>query len=64
MGKLKRHKGIAKRVKISPNDKVLRERANGGHFLEKKSAGRKRNIAKKASIKGAIKKRIKRGLGV
>ena len=64
MGKLKTHKGTAKRVRITRNNKVLRERANGGHFLEKKSESRKRVIAKKALINGAIKKRIKRGLGV
>ena len=64
MPKLKTHKGTAKRVKITRNGKILRSRANGGHFLEKKSESRKRVIAKKALIKGAIVKRIKRSLGV
>lgn len=62
--KLKTHKGTAKRVSITRNGKILRGRKNGGHFLEKKSESRKRVIAKKAVIKGALTKRIKRALGV
>lgn len=62
--KLKTHKGTAKRVKITRTGKVLRGRAFGAHFLEKKSEGRKRVIAKKALIKGKMIKRIKRALGV
>ncbi|HVI69819.1 MAG TPA: 50S ribosomal protein L35 [Magnetospirillaceae bacterium] len=62
--KLKTHKGTAKRVRITRTGKVLRGRAFGTHFLEKKSEGRKRVIAKKALIKGKMIKRIKRALGV
>jgi large subunit ribosomal protein L35 len=62
--KLKTHKGTAKRVSITRKGKVLRLRANDSHFLEKKSEGRKRVLAKKALIKGAIRKNIKRALGV
>jgi len=62
--KLKTHKGTAKRVRITRNGKVLRLRANGSHLLEKKSESRKRVIAKKAIITGALVKRIKRSLGV
>ena len=64
MPKLKTHKGTAKRVKITPRGKILRLRANDSHFLEKKSEGRKRVLAKKAIVKGALAKRIKRSLGV
>ena len=64
MPKLKTHKGTAKRVKITPRGKILRLRANNSHFLEKKSEGRKRVLGKKALIKGAIAKSVKRALGV
>ena len=64
MPKLKTHKGTAKRVKITPRGKILRMRANDSHFLEKKSEARKRVLAKKALIKGAIAKSVKRALGV
>ncbi len=64
MPKLKTHKGTAKRIRITSNGKILRLRANGSHLLEKKSESRKRVIAKKALITGAIAKSIKRALGV
>lgn len=51
-------------MRITRNGKILRKRANDSHFLEKKSEGRKRVLAKKALIKGALVKRIKRSLGV
>lgn len=63
MPKLKTHKGTAKRIKISAAGKLMRRRANGTHFLEKKGTGRKRVIATKAIVKGAIAKNLKRALG-
>jgi large subunit ribosomal protein L35 len=64
MPKLKTHKGTAKRVRITRNGKIIRLRANGSHLLQKKSESRKRVIAKKALITGALVKRVKRSLGV
>lgn len=64
MPKLKTHRGTAKRVKISPSGKVIRRRAFGNHFLQKKSAARKRVIATEATIVGAVKNRVKKALGV
>ncbi len=63
MPKLKTHRGTAKRVRLSPTGKVLRRRAFGNHFLEKKSTSRKRVIASDATVIGAIKKSVKRALG-
>lgn len=63
MPKLKTHRGTAKRIKITGTGKLMRRRANGTHFLEKKSTGRKRVIATKAIVKGAIAKNLKRALG-
>jgi large subunit ribosomal protein L35 len=64
MPKLKTHRGTAKRVKVSPTGKLLRRRANGVHFNEKKGEGRKRTIATKATITGSIARNLKRALGV
>ncbi len=64
MPKLKTHRGTAKRIKISSTGKLLRRRANGTHFLAKKSAGRKRVIATTATVKGLIRRNLKRALGV
>lgn len=64
MPKLKTHKGTAKRIKLSKGGKLLRQRAFGTHFLQKKSASRKRVIGTTAGINGSIAKNIKRALGV
>ncbi len=64
MPKIKTHRGTAKRIKISPNGKIIRRKANGTHLLQKKSASRKRSIATKGSVKGAMVKNLKRALGV
>jgi len=63
MPKLKVHRGTKKRTRITPTGKVLRRRAYGNHFLQKKSASRKRVIATEAGIVGAIKNNVKRALG-
>lgn len=64
MPKLKTHRGTAKRIKITRNGKILRDQANKVHFNEKKGEGRKRAIAGKTLVKGAIGRSLKRALGV
>jgi large subunit ribosomal protein L35 len=64
MPKLKTHRGTAKRVRISPSGKILRNQANKIHFNEKKGEGRKRRIAGSKTVKGAIARNLKRALGV
>lgn len=64
MPKLKTHKGAAKRVRITPTGKVMRERACGGHILAKKSKRRKRVIKTGAVIASKHNKNIKKVLGV
>lgn len=62
--KLKTHKATAKRVKVTATGKLVRERAFGTHFKEKKSASRKRAINSPATITGATAKNLKRAIGV
>ncbi len=64
MPKLKTHSGTKKRVRISKTGKVLRRRASGNHFLQKKSASRKRGFAGVEALKGTQVKSVKRNLGV
>lgn len=64
MPKLKTHKGTQKRTKITATGKILRRRAYGNHFLQKKGAARKRVISSEAGIIGTIKRNVKRALGV
>jgi large subunit ribosomal protein L35 len=62
--KQKTHKGTAKRIKVTRNGIVLRRQAGNAHFNEKKGEGRKRAIAGKTAIKGALARRLKRAIGV
>jgi large subunit ribosomal protein L35 len=64
MPKLKTHSGTKKRIRITKTGKVIRRHASGNHFLEKKSASRKRNFAGVEEITGKPAKNIKRKLGV
>jgi large subunit ribosomal protein L35 len=63
MPKLKAHSGTKDRVKISKNGKVLRLHANSNHFLQKKSAARKRKLASFQTMNRHDSKIIKKKLG-
>jgi large subunit ribosomal protein L35 len=63
MPKLKTHSGTKKRIRVTKTGKVLRRRASGNHFLEKKSARRKRKFAGTETITGKQVKNLKRKLG-
>ena len=63
MPKLKTHSGTKDRIKITKNGKVMRRRSMRSHFLQKKSAARKRRMAGVEEIKGKTAKSIKLNLG-
>lgn len=63
MPKLKTHSGTKKRVRITKNGKVLRRHSMRSHFLQKKSASRKRRMAGLEPITGKSAKNIKLKLG-
>jgi large subunit ribosomal protein L35 len=50
MPKMKRHKGLAKRVKITANGKVKYRKANMGHLMSGKSGDRKRSLRSKGIL--------------
>lgn len=64
MPKLKPHRGTKKRVKVTKTGKVVRRRASGNHFLEKKSAARKRKFAGVEVLEGKQARNMKRKLGL
>lgn len=64
MPKLKTHSGTKKRLAVTKNGKIIRRHASGNHFLEKKSAGRKRKFAGVEVLSGKQLKNIRRNLGV
>lgn len=64
MPKLKTHSGTKKRVKITKNGKVLVRKSHSTHFLEKKSASRKRTFAGLEEVVGKTGANLKKKLGV
>lgn len=64
MPKLKTHSGTKKRIKITKTGKVVRRHASGNHFLEKKSASRKRKFAGIELVSGKQARNMRRKLGV
>jgi len=58
--KLKTHRGAAKRFSLTKNGKVKRNKAFARHILTKKSAKRKRNFRKGATVSDGEAKTIRR----
>jgi len=51
-------------MRVTKTGKVMRRRATSNHFLQKKSASRKRTFAGVQEITGGQLKSIKRNLGI
>lgn len=63
MPKLKTHSGTKDRVRVTKTGKMQRRHSSGNHFLQKKSASRKRRLAGLESITGKTRKNLMRKLG-
>jgi large subunit ribosomal protein L35 len=50
MPKMKSHKGIRKRMKLTRRGKIIRRKANRGHLMSGKSGQRRRNLRRKTSV--------------
>lgn len=64
MPKLKSHSGTKDRVRVTKTGKVLARKSHSNHFLEKKSASRKRTYAGLQELDGKTVTNVKRKLGV
>ena len=64
MPKLKTQKGIAKRVRVTKNRKLMRSSAWKSHLLEHKSKKRKRNYENAQPVSKADRKTVRRALGI
>ncbi|MCD6574448.1 50S ribosomal protein L35 [Candidatus Aerophobetes bacterium] len=60
MPKLKSHRGVMKRFKVTRKGKVKRSKAFASHLKLKKSAKRKRKLRQPAIVEGSDAKKIKR----
>ena len=63
MPKMKPHKGLRKRVKLTAKGKVKRRMSFAGHLMSGKSGSRRRRLGKAAMLTGRIAKNIKTALG-
>jgi len=63
MPKLKTHKGISKRIKVSAGGKLLHRNAFRSHNLGVKQASRKRNYVKEFEVSTSNANQVKKMLG-
>jgi large subunit ribosomal protein L35 len=64
MPKLKTHSGTKDRVRVTKNGKIRVGHPNMNHFLQKKSASRKRSLSGLSTMVGPHVADIKKRLGV
>ena len=63
MPKMKTHKGLKKRVRVTARGKIKHKSSNTGHLMSSKSGSRARKLRRPALLQGAIVKRIRVALG-
>lgn len=63
MPKLKTHKGVAKRVGVSPNGKIKRKKAFAGHLMSGKTGNRKRKLKRTVLVSKGFTRTLLRALG-
>jgi len=59
MPKMKSHKGLRKRIKITATGKVMAKRPGAGHLMSSKNAKRRRKIASPITITGKMARKFK-----
>ncbi len=63
MPKMKTHKGLKKRVKVTARGKVKYSRCFGGHLMSSKNAKRRRRIGKRAILSPTMAAKVKVAVG-
>ena len=63
MPKMKTHKGLKKRVRLTARGKVRYKPSFAGHLMSGKSGNRVRRLRQPGFLTGAIRKRVKAALG-
>jgi large subunit ribosomal protein L35 len=64
MPKLKSHKGLLKRFKVTGSGKIKRRNSFGTHLMSSKNAKRRRGIHSTAIIGGKLGKAYKKDMSV
>ncbi len=63
MPKQKTNKGLAKRVRVSPNGKIKRKKAFAGHLMSGKTGNRKRKLKRTDLVSKGFTRTLLRALG-
>jgi large subunit ribosomal protein L35 len=63
MPKMKTHKGMAKRFKVTAKGKLRYKHPSGNHLMNSKNAKRRRRIGSPAIITGIYAEKLKLALG-
>ncbi len=63
MPKMKTHKGMAKRIKLTATGKMLRRKANRNHMFSHKSASTKRTYVNEFQVAHGDAANVKKMLG-
>ncbi|MCG3125500.1 MAG: 50S ribosomal protein L35 [Phycisphaerae bacterium] len=58
MPKLKPHKGLRKRVRVSANGKISYRRSHTGHLMSNKSGRRKQRLRRRGTAGGRLAESI------
>ena len=64
MPKLKPHKGLLKRVKVTAKGKIIRHKANKGHLMVTKNGARRRRLGRTALVDKTVMKTMRRMLAL
>ena len=64
MPKIKTRKGIAKRIRVTANGKLMRGASWKSHLLEHKSKKRKRKYENEQPVDKTDRKAVRRALGI
>ena len=62
MPKMKTHKGVQKRVRVSAKGKVKHKRAGAGHLMSTKNGNRCRGLRKPGMLESALGERMRKSL--
>ena len=63
MPKMKTHKGLKKRIRITARGKVKYRASNAGHLLSGKSGNRRRRLRKPHILENVLQERMKEAVG-
>jgi large subunit ribosomal protein L35 len=64
MPKLKPHKGLLKRVKVTATGKIIRRQASKGHLMATKNSARRRRLGRTVLVDKTNVKTIRRMLAL